>query len=128
MKKYFLIMPIFSTLTFSALADESFVGSPALCGKYKIRGVARIIDNDIVFMVNEKTKSQIKLSMPVTEEVKLGPFIDRPVVLTGVLLSKMDGTNGTLNEIIGTPEKRIPDPMRPGDTGFHFLSSENCLK
>ena len=126
-KPYNLIFLIF-LITYSSLGSEPFVGSPSTCGKYSIRGVARIEKDEILFVVNEKSKSQITLSLPIIEQAKLGPYINRPVTLTASLVKKMDGTKGSIAEIFDSPKGRVPDPLRAGDTGFKLLTAQDCLK
>ena len=98
------------------------------CGRYKISGKARMVQNMPFIVVNERTSSEYLISISLEEEPKLAPYIDQPIQLTATIDTKMDGRKGKahgLNEVA----LRVPQPLavRP-DTGFLLLSKNRCQK
>jgi len=112
------------TFAFSASAADwtGFQG----CGLYEVKGVVRFIKNIATMVVNEGTKSEIKISVPIENEPKLSPYIDTPFIAEVEIKSKMNGSLGT-----GTVVKidtRLPHPLNPKDTGMSFLKKSECAK
>lgn len=116
--KYFLILLLVPQIS---LADLSS------CGEYQIRAVVRAskVGHDII--VNEKTQSELTLTMPIVERMKLAPYVDRDITAVALLNKKFDGTKGEIDQIISI-ESRIPDPLSPGDTGLKLIKKTACKK
>ena len=97
------------------------------CGEYEVRGVVRAKERGYGIVVNEKTMSEINISLPLHEQLKILPYSDRPMTAVLVLDKRFDGTNG-LSESIVSIKNRIPDPLKPGDTGMSLLKKTQCSK
>ena len=97
------------------------------CGHYEVRGVVRAKKISYEIVVNEKTMSQMNISTPVSEQLKLLPYINKPVTITLILNKKFDGTKGSSEQIISV-KSRIPDPLKPGDTGLMITKKMECKK
>ncbi len=96
------------------------------CGLYEVKGVVRFVKNIPTMIINEGTKSEIKLSVPIENEPKLSPYIDTPFIADVELKSKMNGSLGTGTVV--KIETRLPHPLNPKDTGMKFLKKSECAK
>ena len=97
------------------------------CGEYEVRGVVRAKKASYEIVVNEKTMSELNISTPVSEQVKLLPYIHKPLTITLILNKKFDGTKGSAEQITSV-KSRIPDPLKPGDTGLMITNKMECKK
>jgi hypothetical protein len=105
-----------------------YQGAPYKCGEYKVAGIVRMKNNEIKVVVNEKTVSEQIISFDKYDLPRLTPFFDKPLTLSVRLLTKWDGTKGKATEIIGSPADRVPDPLKPNDTGFELQKELPCQK
>lgn len=96
------------------------------CGLYQVRGVVKYVKNTPTMIVNEGTKSEIQLSVPILNEPKLSPYIDQPFVAEVKILSPMNGSLGR-GEVVKI-ETRLPHPLNPKDTGLTFIKNIGCDK
>jgi hypothetical protein len=117
---------IFITLTL-------FISSPLLaqdwtgisdCGVYQVNAVARSVKSGLVIIVNEKTKSEITISVPVQNEAFLAPYVDKAMSASVVFSKKAQGSKaeGSIKDI----KSRIPNPINPMDTGIKLISKARC--
>lgn len=116
--KYFLLLMMVPQISLADLTD---------CGEYEVKAVVRAGKVGHEIIVNEKTQSQLTLSMPVLERLKLAPYVDMPITASVVLNQKFDGSKGEIDAIVKI-ENRIPDPMKPGDTGIKLTKKMDCKK
>ncbi|MEI6314498.1 MAG: OmpA family protein [Syntrophus sp. (in: bacteria)] len=101
---------------------ESYRG----CGEYIVAGIVRTSMNGFHIVINEKTNSEHTLKVPIPEEPKLAPYIDRPMKAHLILDKMLDGTMGTVT-VINSVQDRIPDPLWPVfDTGFRLIKKMEC--
>ncbi|MFA6236939.1 MAG: hypothetical protein WC635_06390 [Bacteriovorax sp.] len=94
------------------------------CGEYQVRGVARSIKNSLVIVVNEKSRSEIIVKVPVRNEAYLAPYLDKPMEALVLFAKKAAGAevNGKIKEV----KPRLPNPINPMDTGIKFISKVAC--
>lgn len=97
------------------------------CGEYEVKAIVRTTKTGHDIVVNEKTMSEMNISVPVTEQLKLAPYVNRPMTAVVSLKQKFDGTKGQAESILKI-ETRIPDPMKPGDTGIKLVKKTDCKK
>lgn len=116
--KYFLMLMMIPQISMAELID---------CGEYEVRAIVRAGKVSHEIIVNEKTLSQLTLSMSPLERLKLAPYVDMPISATVVLNQKFDGSKGEIDTIVKI-ENRIPDPMKPGDTGLKLVKKMSCKK
>lgn len=116
--KYLLLLVVIPQVS---LADLSG------CGEYEVRAIVRAGKTSHQIIVNEKTQSELTLSMPIVERLKLAPYVDSPITAVVTLKKKFDGTKGEIDNIISI-KNRIPDPMKPGDTGLKLIKKTKCKK
>lgn len=95
------------------------------CGEYEVRGVVRAKLKNYEIVVNEKTMSEINIAFHLRQQLKLLPYINRPVTIALILDKKFDGTKGISEKIISV-KKRIPDPLKSGDTGLVLIKKLEC--
>jgi hypothetical protein len=95
------------------------------CGEYEVRGIVRTKQVGHEIVINEKTMSELNISLPISEMLKLAPYVDRPMTAIILLNKKFDGTKGTSDKIISIKD-RIPDPLKPDDTGLILVKKESC--
>ena len=103
------------------------IASLSDCGEYEVRGVVRAQEKGYGIVVNEKTMSEINISLPLSEQLKILPYSDKPMKAVLLLDQKFDGTKGESNKIISITF-RIPDPLKPGDTGMSLMKKTECSK
>lgn len=116
--KYFLTLLLIPQIS---LADLSG------CGEYQVRAVVRAGTVGHEIIVNEKTQSELTLTMPIVDRLKLAPYVDRAITAVVLLNKKFDGTKGEIDHIISI-EARIPDPLSPTDTGLKLVKKTDCKK
>ncbi|MDO9181712.1 MAG: hypothetical protein Q7U04_04860 [Bacteriovorax sp.] len=94
------------------------------CGTYTANGIVRTTDNGIILIVNEKTMSELIISVPIPNEIILAPYVDHSVKVTILFLKKHDPIKleGTVKEI----ELRVANSIDPQDTGIKLISKNNC--
>lgn len=97
------------------------------CGEYTIKGVIRPLPEGLTIVVNEKTQSELKITMPLLEQSKIGGHINKPVTIKALLTTQFDGTKGFTEKIISS-ELRLPDPLNPKDTGLSLDKKLDCKK
>lgn len=97
------------------------------CGDYEVRGVVRAGKLGHEIIINEKTMSELNITLPIQEQLKLAPYVDRPMKAVILLDKKFDGTKGVSNKIISIND-RIPDPLKPKDTGLELIKKTSCKK
>lgn len=117
------LLPIFLLLlSLPALAEEWTGFSD--CGIYQVNGVARTTKNGLVIVVNEKTQSELIITVPILNEAKLAPYIDKALAANVVIEQKPSGPKflATIKEI----QSRIPNPLAPKDTGIKIISKVEC--
>lgn len=95
------------------------------CGEYEVRGVVRAKQTSYEIVVNEKTQSEINIALPMNEQLKLLPYSKKPMTAVLVLDKTFDGTNGTSDKVISIKD-RIPEPLKPDDTGVLLLKKMKC--
>lgn len=118
MKTFLLFIFIPATLFAEVITD---------CGQYTAKGVVRAYEDGVKLIVNEKTQSEYIISMPKLEQGKIVGHIDRDVTVKLVLDKSFNGHKGVTENIISI-ESRIPDPLKPGDTGFTLDKKTKCKK
>lgn len=118
--KSFLVLYILTIpqLSMAGLSD---------CGEYEVRGVIRAKKTSYEIVVNEKTQSELNIALPLHEQLKLLPYSNKPMTAVLILDKKFDGTHGISEKIISI-QNRIPDPLKPGDTGLSLLKKMECTK
>lgn len=118
MMKYLLLFLLIPQISQAELSS---------CGEYEVRAIVQAgkIGHEIV--VNAKTRSELTLTMPIEERIKLAPYIGSAITAKVVLNKKFDGTKGEIDSIISI-EKRLPDPLNPKDTGLKLIKKTECQK
>ena len=119
--KLIITLLLLTTPVFAANAN-------LVCGEYKISGVARMIKNTPYLVINEHTLSEYILSLPISEEPKIAPYINRPFELTALIEKKFNGTKGQIKSLKGITH-RIPNPLgQQPDTGLKLIKKITCVK
>jgi hypothetical protein len=94
------------------------------CGLYQVRAIARSIKNIPMIVINEKTQSEIVLTLPIENEPTLAPYINRAFLAEVQIEKKMIGPNG--KGIVKNIKTRLPDPLNPTDTGIKLITKSEC--
>lgn len=98
------------------------------CGEYKISGIARMIEDRPYIIVNEHSRSEYRFTIPIEEEPRLAPYIDRPLELKATIDKKMDGTKGEAKAIFEMA-LRLPNALSSKTgSGFSLLKKLPCQK
>ena len=93
------------------------------CGLYRVRGIGRSRPNGLKIILNEKTNSEILISLPITNEVMLAPYVNKELTAK-VKIYKTDGA--TASGVIKEIDRRIPNPLDPKDTGIDYIDKSDC--
>ncbi|WP_408098601.1 hypothetical protein ACJVC5_06735 [Peredibacter sp. HCB2-198] len=120
-----LILILFSSFSLSAMAFGEFKG----CGEYYFAG--RLVKNankDLVYLVKERTNSQMSFSIADEERSTLAAYLDKPTAFIATIYKPMDGTKGVIKKITQI-QMRMPDPLNPKtDSYIEFKSKKDCEK
>ena len=119
-----ILLPLFLLLLSLAAQAEEWTGID--CGTYEVKGVVRSSKNVLLVVVNEKTKSEIVITVPIPNEALLAPYIDKPIIAKLVVNSKASGAHilGTIQDI----QARVPNPVSNSDTGVQLIAKTECKK
>ena len=93
------------------------------CGLYRVRGIGRSKPQGLKIIINEKSNSEIIISLPITNEVLLAPYVDKDLTAK-IKIFNTDGS--TALAVIKEIDRRIPKPIDPKDTGIEFLEKSDC--
>lgn len=94
------------------------------CGLYRSRGIIRSDKRGLHIVVNEKTQSEITITVPIQNEAMLAPYLDKPV--TSIVQLEKLKHGSTVNATVTKIDIRIPHPLTPNDTGVEFISKGAC--
>lgn len=114
--KFMLLFFMTPTLCLAALSE---------CGEYEIKGVVKAGKAGYEIVVNEKTRSELRIQLPTAEQLKVLPYADRAMTANVLLQKKFDGTKGLSDKIISI-KTRIPNPLDPQDTGLSLITKSEC--
>lgn len=130
MKKLFFMLNFFLLASLCAYAQEKQVPYESYqgCGEYWLAGVVRTTKMGYFIIVNEKTNSEYSFKVPILEEPKLAPYVDRPMLAKIVLPQALNGTQGNIEKVLEV-KHRVPNPLHPVfDTGFKLIKKMGCKK
>ena len=119
-----ILLPLFLLLLSLPAQAQEWTGID--CGTYEVKGVVRSSKNVLLIIVNEKTKSEIVITVPIPNEALLAPHVDKPILANLVVNSKASGPHflGTIQEI----QARVPNPLSNRDTGMQLIAKTECKK
>ena len=120
--KYFLFLFLFISLNaYSSIGLNT-------CGQYTFKGTPQIDKKDIVIFINEKTKSQIRLIVPLSEQYKITPYLK--MTIEGELsISEINNLWNAQVGILKNIKISVPDPLNPSKNSFLKLVRRNkCTK
>jgi hypothetical protein len=96
------------------------------CANYNIFGFVKVIDKNLFIIINENTKSEIKLSTKMELEPQLIAYENRPITSTLSIEQPLNGTKGNVIEI-SRIELSIPDSiLAPNKSNFNFIKNTEC--
>lgn len=95
------------------------------CGYYQARGIVRLVKQIPVIVINEKSLSEIILSIPIKKEPLLAPYLNKAIEAK-VKINKLHPANLLSGEILSIHD-RVPDPLNPRDTGIKQERKTKCL-
>jgi hypothetical protein len=103
-------------------------GNSFECGEYKISGIGRMLKNTPVLIINERSLSEYVFTIPISEQPRIVPYIDRPFELHALIVKKGNGTRGELKDLKEI-SLRVPNPLSESpDTGIKLLHKLPCQK
>ena len=109
----------------AAAASEHWSGI-SHCGLYQVSGVARSSQKGPVMVVNEKSQSEFSIRVPITNEAKLAPYIDKTFIAKVSFEKKP--VEGNYQAVVKEIVSRVPNPLSPKDSGVKILSEAKCKK
>ncbi len=131
MKKSFTLCAFLILLSSVVLAQENtkpYEGFQG-CGEYLAAGtVHSSVKTGYMLVINEQTRSEYNFRIPIMEEPKFAPYMDKPLKASVLITKPIDGTRGEIEKVIKV-EHRIPNPLHPVfDTGFRLIKKVKCKK
>lgn len=117
-------MKILVILIFNLLSSNIHAAT-FKCGLYTLQGVVRETPDDFEVVINEKTASEIKVSVTGIDLVKLASYKDKSIQAEIVLTENQYGHDLTVKEISNI-KVRIGNPLNPKDTFIKLVSPKNC--
>lgn len=115
----FLLLSLINSLY---AADWSGIAD---CGTYQVRGVVRAPEKSgLHIVVNEKSQSEILVSVSIQDEAALAPYVDKAMEATMAFDKKSPGAK--VKGSVKTINSRIPNPINPMDTGIKLISKAVC--
>ncbi len=119
-----ILLPLFLLLLSLTAQAQEWTGIG--CGTYEVKGVVRSSKNVLLVIVNEKSKSEIVITVPIPNEALLAPHIDKTILAKLVINSKASGAHilGTIQDI----QARVPNPLASRDTGMQLMAKTECKK
>lgn len=120
--RFLLLITLCFSLTSTLLAKD-WTGLSA-CGNYKVKGIVRSSKEGLFIVVNEKSQSEITISVPAQNEATLAPYVDKDIEASVSVSKKLSAAKalGTVSEI----NSRVPNPINPVDTGIQLISKGKC--
>jgi hypothetical protein len=98
------------------------------CGEYQASGIVRIVNNAPFIIINERTMSEYVLSIPINEEPKVAPFVNRHFTFTGTIEKKMNGTKGEI-KLLKNLDLKVPNPLNGSkDSRLLKIKDITCKK
>ncbi len=118
-----LISILIFMISTSLYSQESWTGINS-CGLYRAKGTVQLSKDGPVVIVNEKTKSEIIISVPIQNEPIMAPYIGKPIEASIEFkkISKDSKIIGTVKTI----KSRLPNPINPRDTEIILISKGVC--
>ncbi len=108
-----------------SVVKDSAVSAQA-CGLYELRGWVRVSGSDFFLVLNEKSKSEIRLKVPFRKDMKLYGFRNRFVEVQAKLLQPMNGTEGEVAELLEAKLARPHLWVEGGEPGLKLLKPQAC--
>lgn len=94
------------------------------CGIYQVNGIGRSTKEGLALVVNEKTKSEFTINVPIMNGPFLAPYVDKAIQASVEISKKATGSK--IEGIIKEIKSRIPDPLNPKDTGVKLILKAAC--
>ncbi|HXH74701.1 MAG TPA: hypothetical protein VNJ08_07030 [Bacteriovoracaceae bacterium] len=96
------------------------------CGTYSFKGTPKMLEEEIVLILNEGSRSEIVLKMARTEEARIAPYLE--LMTSGVLhVGKVTGPRRGLLHSLSKLEYARPDPLNPTLNTYLILQKkEKC--
>ncbi|WP_408095362.1 hypothetical protein ACJVC5_09985 [Peredibacter sp. HCB2-198] len=79
------------------------------CYLYEVKGVARIKGSDLELVVNEKTMSEMRFGMKISDTAKFGPYLDSTT--KGEYVFKGKPVSKSVIQEIKSLKRSTPDPL-----------------
>lgn len=120
MQKYLMFFFLLCLFSIKSIALD--------CGQYYGQGLIKEKNHTLIFIANEKSKSELNLIPDVTLETKLAPFLNRPVNIKFTINKKFDGNEGSI-ATIDTIELRAANPrLGANDQFVKLINKAECDK
>lgn len=117
-------MKILVILIFNLLSSN-IQAATFKCGLYTLQGVVRETPDDFEVVINEKTASEVKVSITGIDLVKLASYKDKSIKAEIILTENQYGHDLTVEEISNI-KLRISNPLNPKDTFIKIISPKAC--
>jgi len=112
--------------SFLFLTTETFA-SLEKCGIYEVNGIIKKIKEHRVLVVNENTQSEHQIYFDEQNQAQLAVYDDKDVNAEVILVTAFNGTVGNAQSLKKI-KSRIPEYLKPNDTGFKLISALDCKK
>lgn len=117
-------MKILAILILNLLCSNIYAAN-FKCGLYTFQGVVRETPDDFQIIINEKTASEIKISVTGIDLLKLSSYKDKAIQAEVILTENQFGHDLTVNEVSNI-KARISNPLNPKDTFIKITKPLTC--
>lgn len=128
MKISLLVLSLLQVTSFAFASEPATKYVPNLegCGEFDIVGVIGFDAGDLVLKVHSGSLSQIRFSLPAQSQMRALPFVDKTVLVRGVISQKIEKFRGSID--IKSIKQEVPDPLASnGSAGFASIKPQACM-
>jgi hypothetical protein len=119
----FLFLISFFLLIFEVSFAESWTGLSS-CGHYLVMGTVHINDKGPVIVVNEKSLSEIMITVPIQNEIFLAPYDNQSIEAIVEFSKKFSFSK--VQGIVKKIKYKTPNPLNPNDSKIKLISAARC--
>lgn len=123
---YFTYILLIISIPTMAESDSSYQSN---CGVFKILGTVKENNQKkLVVVVNEATKSEIILSTPVNNTLKILAYKGKPLIGEFEILKRMNGTFGEISKIIKIDYRSDSSFSTDENMGMSLVKKMKCVE
>lgn len=120
---HFPFLILFFLLNFESSFGGSWTGFSS-CGLYLVKGTVHSGGKYPVIVLNEKSLSEITITVPIQNEIFLAPYDNRSIEATVEFSKKFEFSK--MHGVVKKIKERIPNPLNPEASKIKLISISEC--